>query len=159
MENKNVGLLIIGIAIIMGIIVLMFNSVLKDNLDLTCSHGPTCEMYSGLNFQTWISMSIVFIVFFIGFVIMRTKPKEKIIVKKIKDKKKKLNLNGLNEKEKEVIKILQEENGAIFQKTLMEKLEIGKVGITRLLDKLEAKELIERKRRGMNNIVVLKNSY
>ena len=38
----------------------------------------------------------------------------------------------------------------------MEKLNIGKVGITRLLDKLEAKQLIERKRRGMNNIVVLR---
>jgi uncharacterized membrane protein len=45
----------------------------------------------------------------------------------------------------------------MFQSTLMEKLGIGKVGITRLLDKLEAKQLIERKRRGMNNIVVLKN--
>ena len=50
----------------------------------------------------------------------------------------------------------QEENGAIFQKTLMEKLEIGKVKTTRLLDKLESKQFIERKRRGMNNIVVLK---
>jgi len=39
----------------------------------------------------------------------------------------------------------------------MEKLGIGKVGITRLLDKLEAKQIIERKRRGMSNIVVLKN--
>jgi uncharacterized membrane protein len=38
----------------------------------------------------------------------------------------------------------------------MEKLGIGKVGITRLLDKLEAKQLIERKRRGMNNVVVLR---
>ena len=38
----------------------------------------------------------------------------------------------------------------------MERLNTGKVKITRLLDKLEAKDLIERKRRGMNNIVVLK---
>ena len=59
--------------------------------------------------------------------------------------------------EKAVISILQKENGAIFQSTLMESLGIGKVGITRLLDKLEAKQLIERKRRGMNNIVVLKD--
>ena len=62
----------------------------------------------------------------------------------------------LDRNEKKVIEILQNENGAIFQKTLMEKLDIGKVGITRLLDKLEAKQIIERKRRGMNNIVVLK---
>jgi uncharacterized membrane protein len=51
--------------------------------------------------------------------------------------------------------MLQKEK-AIFQRTLMEKLNIGKVETTRLLDKLEAKQLIERKRRGMNNVVVLK---
>ena len=56
-----------------------------------------------------------------------------------------------------IIKILQEQNGTIFQAELMEKLSTGKVGITRLLDKLEAKQLIERKRRGMNNIVILKD--
>ena len=39
----------------------------------------------------------------------------------------------------------------------MEKLGTGKVGITRLLDKLESKQIIERKRRGMNNVVVLKD--
>ena len=44
----------------------------------------------------------------------------------------------------------------MFQRDLMEKLEIGKVKTTRLLDKLESKQIIERKRRGMNNIIVLK---
>ena len=88
---------------------------------------------------------------------MYTKPKEKIVVKTIKAKKKKINLTGLDKSEKEVIRIIQEEGGAIFQATLKEKLEVGKVKITRLLDKLEAKQIIERKRRGMNNMVVLKN--
>ncbi len=53
--------------------------------------------------------------------------------------------------------LLIEEGKAMFQADLMEKLEIGKVGMTRLLDKLEAKQFIERKRRGMNNIVVVKD--
>jgi len=155
MENKNVGVLIIGIGIVMVIIVLLFNSVLKDAIGLTCSHGPTCEMYSNVNVQTWISLSIVAIILIIGLVIMFTKPKEKIIIKKIKEKKKKLDLKGLDRDEKNVINLLLKENKAMFQSDLMEKLEIGKVKTTRLLDKLEAKQLIERKRRGMNNIVVL----
>jgi len=157
MENRNVGLLIIGIAVIILIIVFLFNSVLKENLGLTCSHGPTCEMYSNLKIQTWISIVIVGIIFIIGFVIMFSKPKEKIIVKTIKEKKKKLDLTGLDANEKKLIDLLQKENGAMFQSTLMEKIGIGKVGITRLLDKLEAKQIIERKRRGMNNIVVLRS--
>jgi putative component of membrane protein insertase Oxa1/YidC/SpoIIIJ protein YidD len=48
MKNKNVGFLIIGIAVVMAIIVLLFNNVIKDNLGLTCSHGPSCEMYTNL---------------------------------------------------------------------------------------------------------------
>lgn len=157
MENKHVGILIIGIGIVMAAIVLMFNSVVKDAIGATCSHGPTCGMYAGANIQTWVSLSIVAIIIVIGIVIMNTKPKEKIIIKKVKEKKKKLNLEKLDKEEKKIIKFLLEEGRAVFQRDLMEKLEIGKVKTTRLLDKLEAKQFIERKRRGMNNIVVLKD--
>ena len=157
MENKNVGWLIIGIAVVMVIIVLLFDSVLKDAIGLTCSHGASCGMYANVNVQTWISLSIVGVIVIIGLVIMFMKPKEKVIVKKIKEKKKRLNLEGLDKDEKKVIDLLVKEGKAIFQAELMEKLEIGKVKTTRLLDKLEAKQLIERKRRGMNNIVVLRD--
>ncbi len=157
MENKNVGWLIIGIAVVIGIIIWIFNSALTAIVGTTCTHGPSCTMYDTIRTQTWLSLSIAGVILIIGLFIMFIKPKEKIVVKTIKEKKKKLNLEGLEENEKKVIEILQNENGAIFQNTLMEKLEIGKVGITRLLDKLEAKQLIERKRRGMNNIVVLKD--
>jgi uncharacterized membrane protein len=157
MENKYVGGLVIGISVIMVVIVLIFNMAMKEVVGQSCTQGPTCPMYKTIATQTWLSLSITAIVFIVGLFIMFSKPKEKIIIKTIKEKKKKINLEGLEKNEKELIEILQKENGAIFQNTLMEKLEIGKVGITRLLDKLEAKQFIERKRRGMNNIVVLKN--
>ena len=158
MENKNVGLLIVGIAVVMIILILIFNNVVRTAIGLSCSHGPECGMYNAVNVQTWISLAIIGIIIVIGLVIMFSKPREKIIIKKIKEKRRKINLDNLDKDEKKVVKLLEEENGAIFQRTLMEKLEIGKVGMTRLLDKLEAKQIIERKRRGMNNIVVLKNS-
>ena len=157
MENKKVGLIIVGISILMAAMVLIFNFALKEITSKSCSMGTSCSMYTSINIQTWVSLSIVAIILVIGFVIFFSKPKEKIIIKVKHEKKKKLNLEGLDLKEKEVSSFLQNENGAIFQSTLMEKLGIGKVGITRLLDKLEAKQLIERKRRGMNNIVVLKD--
>jgi uncharacterized membrane protein len=156
MENKNVGWIIIGISILIGIIVLIFNLGLKNIVGETCTHGPTCSMYDTISTQTWISIAITLVILAIGIIIIFSKPKEKIIIKKVKEKKKKIDLSKLDRNERETIKILQEENGGIFQKTLMEKLEIGKVGMTRLLDKLEAKQIIERKRRGMNNFVVLK---
>ncbi|VVB82708.1 Uncharacterised protein [uncultured archaeon] len=156
MENKYVGWIVVGIAVLMTVIVLIFNFALKDIVGQTCSHGPSCTMYETISVQTWISFSIIAIIFVIGIIIMFSKPKEKIIIKTIREKKKKLNLEGLDKNEKAAIGILQKENGGMFQADLMEKLGIGKVGITRLLDKLEAKQLIERKRRGMNNIVIMK---
>jgi len=151
-----VGWLIIGIAIVMIIIVLIFNAAITNIAGATCSHGSGCTMYDTIKTQTWISLSIVGIIIVIGLFIMFMKPKERIVVKKVKEKKKRLNLNGLDKDEKSVIDLLRKEGNAVFQADLMEKLEIGKVKTTRLLDKLESKQLIERKRRGMNNIVVLK---
>lgn len=156
MENKNVGLLIIGIAIAMAIIVLIFNNALKNIVGETCTHGPTCAMYDTIKTQTWLSLSIVGVVLVIGLVIMFSKPKERIVLKKIKEKKKRLDLSGLDKDEKQVVELLIKDK-AIFQSDLMERIGAGKVKITRLLDKLEAKQFIERKRRGMNNVVVLKN--
>ncbi len=157
MENKQVGWLIIGIAIVMIIVVLIFNMALKSIVGETCTHGPSCTMYNTIKTQTWISLSIVGIILIIGLVIMFQKPKEKIIFKKVKEKKKELDLSGLDAQEKNVIDVLLGNNRAMFQADLMEKLKIGKVKATRLLDKLEAKQLIERKRRGMNNLVVLRD--
>lgn len=163
MENKHVGMIISGIAVVMVFIVLIFNIGLKRIVGETCSHGASCSMYDTIAIQTWISFGLAIIILVIGIVIMTIKPKEKIIekeriiVKKVKEKKKPLNLKGLEKDEKQVIRLLQEEGNAMFQADLMEKMEMGKVKTTRLLDKLEAKQLIERKRRGMNNIVVIKD--
>jgi hypothetical protein len=157
MENKTVGWIIVGIAIIVGVIALIFNLGLKDIVDETCSHGPTCSMYDTIAVQTWISMAIIGIILVIGIVIMFMKPKERIIVKTLKEKKKKKDYSQLEKKEMQVVDLIAKEGNAMFQADLMEKLQIGKVGVTRLLDKLEAKQIIERKRRGMNNIVVLKD--
>ena len=159
MENKHVGFLIFGIAVLFIIIIFLFQSALRELISASCvgEHALNCPMYDSVNKQTYLALSIVGILIILSGVLIFTKPKEKIIIKKFKEKKKKLELNGLDAKEKEVIRILEKENGTIFQAELMEKLSTGKVGITRLLDKLEAKQIIERKRRGMNNIVVLRS--
>lgn len=157
MENKIVGWIITGIAFLMAIIVWIFNNALKRIVGDTCTHGDSCSMYDTIAIQTWVSLTIVGVVLIIGVVLMFIKPKEKIIVKTIKEKKKKKDYSGLERKEKEVVDLLLNEGNAMFQADLMEKLNIGKVGATRLLDKLESKQIIERKRRGMNNLVVLKD--
>src|SRR3989344_2723508 len=157
MENKKVGLIIIGISILIGIIILIFNLGLKDIISQSCSHGPECEMYDTLRTQTWIGVFLLVIILGIGIFVMKSKPEEKLVVKTIKEKKRKKDYSSLDKKEKEVVDLLVKEGNAMFQADVMEKIGIGKVGMTRLLDKLEAKQIIERKRRGMNNMVVLKD--
>ncbi|MCP8309805.1 MAG: hypothetical protein H3Z54_14155 [archaeon] len=61
-----------------------------------------------------------------------------------------------DEDERKVYQLIMDENGVIFQGRLVEKSGFPKSKISLVLDRLEARDLIERKRRGMSNIVVLK---
>ena len=58
--------------------------------------------------------------------------------------------------EKQIFEKIIESEGTIFQSDLVDKTGFTKVKVTRILDKLEGKKLIERKRRGMTNVVILK---
>jgi len=46
--------------------------------------------------------------------------------------------------------------GVIFQSNLVEQSNFPKAKVSRILDKMEAKGLLERKRRGMANAIILK---
>ena len=65
-------------------------------------------------------------------------------------------IDNLDTDEKQVFEKIIEAEGTIFQSDLVEKTNFTKVKVTRILDKLEGKKLIERKRRGMTNVVILK---
>lgn len=160
MKNKNVGYLIIGIAVVMAIMVLLFNGVIKQNIGLTCSHGPTCGMYTDLNIQTWISLIIVGIVLIIGLFLVLAKEETRIVTKTkkvhVETKRKPIDYSKLDKEEKVIIKTVESSDGTIFQSDLVEKSGFSKVKVSRVLDRLEGKQIIERKRRGMTNVVILK---
>jgi uncharacterized membrane protein len=164
MENRKVGYLIVGMAVVIGVIVFLFNNALRAIVASSCSHGPTCPMYGDIRTQTIISSILIGAIIIIGLVLIFNKEKERIIVrtKKIKDElaeklkaEKEKNLKLLNKEEKAVYGILMKEK-SMFQADLVEKSGFSKVKVTRILDRLEGKQMIERKRRGMNNIVILK---
>jgi hypothetical protein len=158
MKNKNVGLLIIGIAIILGIIVFLFNNALKNITSSSCSMGTTCPMYGTINVQTYVVGALIAIIVIIGVILMLSKEEKQIIMKTIREKieKKGISIAGLNAEEKKLIRIISEAKGSIFQSELTEKSGFDKVKVTRVLDRLEGQGFIERRRRGMTNIVLLK---
>ena len=73
------------------------------------------------------------------------------MLRKIKENEKRLGGD-----EKSVYQVIADSSGALFQSEVVEKSGFGKVKVTRILDKLEAKGLIERRRRGMTNMILLK---
>ena len=161
MENKNVGFLVIGISILIIAIVFIFNNALKEIVGASCSatHGAeVCPMYDTITTQTYLATAIVGILIIIGLVLIFAKPDEKVIVRKVKEKKlkKKIDLSGFRPEEKQVFKLIQE-NETIFQADLIEKTGFGKAKMSRIIDRLEGNGLVERKRRGMTNVVVLKD--
>jgi uncharacterized membrane protein len=157
MENKNVGYLLLGISIAIIFIIFLFNNAMKEIVIGQCGpvHGPTCKMNKTITQQTYLSLGIVAILIIASVVLIASKPKEKIIIKKAQQKKRVFNLEGLRKEDKQVFQVIQESK-TIFQADLIEKLGFGKAKISRILDRLENKDLIERKRRGMTNVVVLK---
>lgn len=62
----------------------------------------------------------------------------------------------LDEAEKKIYGLLKVHEGSIYQSDMMKETGFSKVRVTRILDRLEQKDIIERKRRGMTNLIVLK---
>ena len=58
--------------------------------------------------------------------------------------------------EKEIVKLIIAEGGTIFQSQLVDKSGYSKSKVSLVLDRLEAKKILERRRRGMSNVIVLK---
>jgi len=58
--------------------------------------------------------------------------------------------------EKVIVRIVIDDGGTIFQSHLVEKSGFSKSKVSLILDRLEARRILERKRRGMTNVVVLK---
>ena len=168
MRNKNVGLLIIGIAIILGVIVFLFNNALTKIVDTSCSHGPSCPMYGTINVQTYVAIALIAIIIVIGLILIFSKEEKQIVFKRIKERNnnnndniklqdKEKNLKLLDQDEKKIYQSIIDAQGTIFQSDLVDKAGFDKVKVTRILDKLEGRQLIERRRRGMTNVVILKH--
>ena len=161
MKNKNVGYLIMGIAVVIGFIVLIFNMGLKNIVSTSCEM-QNCTMYDTIAMQTYLSLAIAGVILVIGLFLIFSKEETKIITKTrtkkihVEKKSKPVDYSKLDKDEKIIIKTIEEADGTIFQSDLVEKSGFSKVKVSRILNRLEGRGLIERKRRGMTNVVVLK---
>jgi hypothetical protein len=173
MRNRDVGLLIVGISLFIGFIIWLFNRALSQIVSSSCSHGPACPMWGNIKLQTTIGIAILVFVLSVGiYMIFFAKDiipiREVHRIKVVKDarvsssNKKfslhiKKSLSSLSSEEKIVYNLILNSEGSIFQSEIVKSTGHSKVKITRILDRLEGKGIIERKRRGMTNIILLKH--
>ena len=165
MNNQNAGFIILGITLLIGFIIFSFNRALTQMVTVSCSHGSACPMWTTLAWQTNISIGIMVFVALVGVYLIiygkqkTTYHKNKQISKPALDKDNYQEIiKELNPEEKKIFEAIINEQGTIFQSKLVEETSFTKVKVTRILDRLEGQGLLERKRRGMTNIVILNHS-
>src|SRR3989338_5271062 len=114
MVNKHVGWIMLGISVLIVLLVFLFNNALMESVRNSCfiQHGDvkSCEMYNSVNYQTYLALGIAGVLVIFSLFLIFSKPNEKIIVKKIKEKivKKEVNLSSFRPEEKQVYNLVKE---------------------------------------------------
>ncbi len=155
---KKIGLVLIIVSIIMILITTSFTFEFiarGEELHKTCSLPDNVCPFIEYPWQSIFLIIIELAIGGYGAYLFSTKnnPTSSQKTDLINAKKQLTKLIG---DEKIVYELLIEENGLLFQSKIVEKTNYSKVKISRILDSLESQDLIERKRRGMTNLVILK---
>ena len=159
---RYIGAFLIVLSVALFFVILSFTQQIQNfnqYLHQDCNLPDLiCPFKQDVPWQSAAGFSISAIIFAIGALLLITKPSEppKIIKQAAPAKSKtKPAPASLHPDEKKIYETISAA-GAIFQSELVEKSGMSKVKITRILDKLEASGLVERKRRGMTNVVMAK---
>lgn len=162
MNQQKIGLIILTVSILVLGLLLFFkfqtDQQMLSRCDESCSNKAvgcsldSCPYHQGSNFS-WIVGAISILVAFLGgtgLYLALPQRTEKIIEEKEYD------LSSLLDNEKKVFFFIKDHKEGIYQSLITKELPLSKVQVTRLLDKLESLDLIERKRRGLTNLVRVK---
>ena len=155
-SGKQIGIIIIIFSLILLALMISITEQLNQSIHSECVCGPgVCPMTSNLPIQSYIGFTAVIILAGFGaFLILNTRRIEAIqtgIRREFENV-----IKTLTNEEREIYESIKNADGVLFQGDLVEKSGFSKVKITRILDRLEAKKLIERRRRGMTNLVLAK---
>lgn len=126
--------------------------------DGTCTHSdeevcPFAQL-NELSGPKHVALILDVVLFGIGLFLFLSKSDEQVKEKqKDKASKAKPDLRG---EEATIYNHVVSAEGMMYQNDIVAKTGLSKVKVTRILDKLEAKGLIERRRRGMTNVIILK---
>ena len=116
------------------------------------------EVIFGFDFFTimlLVFIIVLIILFFIVLFFMDKQKRPKSVEKKEDDQE--IDLRGLNDRQKNIVKLLIESKRALTQTEIQHELDIPKAAVSRNIRGLELKGLIEKEQIGMSNLIRLKN--
>jgi hypothetical protein len=159
MNQKILGFILIVSGILLFLVIYSHTSTilsLSAELHKNCPLPENvCPYKRTIPFESYFGFSLSGMVFLVGLYLTVFQEKLKAgYFKKIKVKRM---VRGLKNDEKKIFELILKSDGMIFQSDLVKKTGFSKVKVSRILDKLETKGMIERRRRGMANLIVLKN--
>jgi len=115
------------------------------------------EEILGFDFITILLMICIVVLIILFFVVLIFADKQKKPTSsQLKEEGKEINLRGLNERQKQIVKLLMESKRALTQTDIQRELNIPKAAVSRNIRGLELKGLVEKEQIGMSNLIRLK---
>jgi|SRR3989338_4583247 len=161
LNHKNIGFILAGLAFILlvTLIVVKINvdkegaflcELVEESPTLTMDECPAHERDS--SWLLLVAFGISFLVLGAGlyliFFPINLEQHDKPLVE--------IDARMLTEEESKIYDLIKLNQGSMYQSDIIKQMQMTKVKVSRLLDRMEGKGVLERKRRGMTNIIILK---
>ncbi|MBI2545538.1 MAG: MarR family transcriptional regulator, partial [Candidatus Aenigmarchaeota archaeon] len=156
MELKRInyiGLVTVAVSLI-SLLILVSVSVQYGEVTHSLCGAPYCSSISHIPPQSYFGSGILLAMTGVGIYLALNKNVTNQPIPKSQINK---SIKTLQGEEKQVFDYIVKNEGSSFQGDLINKTGFSKVKVSRVLDKLETKGLIERRRHGMSNFIVLKS--
>ena len=163
MDNKRLGLIIIGLSVVFSLFLWGFNSQLTQLQVDSCACENTCDATHESSFLVHGGIAFIFATLSLGIYLLFFEKSHKTLVKKLKEdssiksseERFNLILMGLNEDEKKVLTAVKNQDG-ITQHTLGIRTNLHKSKLSIIVGILEEKGLIKKEKKGKTNQLFLR---
>ena len=161
-ENRTMMGVVIALLVLFAVAIFFYNRTLNDLASGMCTDSAaTCPHEKVVEVQNVIIAVLMLVILVLAtwiFLQMKKSPQAEKAGsdKPARAQQRKVNISELDTDEKRIISLLQERQGSVFQSDVIKLTGFSKVKVSRILDRMEHNGLIERKRRGMANLVVLR---
>ena len=152
--QRELGIAIFLISILVGFLFYYLYNQLVEAGATGCGCGAdTCPAATNPPIYVYVGFTFIFFIAIAGIYLALSPETPSPVGREEWNKR----LKTLKEDEKILCQLLLDNDGVLFQSDLVQKSGMNKVKVSRTLDLLQSRGLIERRRQGMANVVILKN--